>query len=220
MPKLFILAFLFICSTNLLVAQFEDPNRFNAEVALLKEKYQEFESTSNTLVFTGSSSIRKWISLGEDLNHPYIINTGFGGSHMSDLAFFIDDLVVNFQPSQVFIYEGDNDLEWGVPSELVLEKAKEVVRVIQRKNPNTQIFFLAAKPSPRRWELKEVYEKFNEQLLHYTASIDGVYFIDTWSPLLNKKNVPEPSYYVEDSLHLSEEGYRVWTQIISRYIQP
>ncbi len=42
-----------------------------------------------------------------------IINTGFGGSTAFGLNHYLEDLVLRYKPKQVFIYEGDNDIDAG-----------------------------------------------------------------------------------------------------------
>ena len=54
-----------------------------------------------------------WSNIQEYFPNKIIINTGFGGSHMSDLLFYLDDIVIKYQPDQIFIYEGDNDVASG-----------------------------------------------------------------------------------------------------------
>jgi len=85
----------------------QDPTRFENEIQQLLITIQYDSTKSNTVVFTGSSSIKSWKNINEYFPEHNIINTGFGGSQMSDLLYYSNQLILNFNPSQVFIYEGD-----------------------------------------------------------------------------------------------------------------
>jgi len=114
------LLILFTCSN--IFAQ--DPHRFDSQITAFAELSAEAEEV---VVFTGSSSIRFWGDLRDDCQDYETINTGFGGSHMSDLLYFLDETVLRFEPSSVFIYEGDNDLAAQKEPKAILETAKERV---------------------------------------------------------------------------------------------
>src|ERR1700691_1423201 len=82
----------------------------------------EFESQDKVnppkpgvIVFVGSSSIRFWRTLGTDMQPLDVINRGFGGSEMSDIAQYANRIVVAYKPRAVVVYAGDNDLAGGSP---------------------------------------------------------------------------------------------------------
>src|ERR1043165_7448189 len=70
-------------------------------------------------LFVGSSSIRLWTNLVESFPKKKIIQRGFGGSTMADALHFADRIVLPYEPKQVFVYEGDNDLAAGKESATV-----------------------------------------------------------------------------------------------------
>jgi lysophospholipase L1-like esterase len=39
-------------------------------------------------------------------------------------------------------------------------------------------------------------------------------FIDIARPMLGEDGLPRPELFVEDGLHLSEAGYRLWTSLV------
>ena len=64
------------------------------------------------IVFVGSSSIRMWKTADYFTGFP-IINRGFGGSHLSDVNFFINETVIKYKPRIIVLYAGDNDIAAG-----------------------------------------------------------------------------------------------------------
>ena len=154
-----------------------------------------------------------WKSLNIDFPDLDLINTGFGGSKASDLEKHLFPLVLKYEPSRVFIYEGDNDLWADVPVAEIMKSLDQIVTRIHLANPNTEIYLIGAKPSPSRWEKKENDLIFNQMLKEYCQTKEMVEFVDTWSPLTNLDGNPRPELYIQDQLHLNEEGYKIWAGI-------
>ncbi len=100
----------FIIFTHQAILNAQDPLRFKEEIAHLDSMIYEFDQDNGIILFTGSSSIRKWDSLSVYFPEHQIINTGFGGSQMSDLLYYVDELILKYAPDKVFIYESDNDI--------------------------------------------------------------------------------------------------------------
>src|SRR5215831_6854122 len=63
-----------------------------------------------SVVVTGSSSIAKWTTIQTDLAPLDVIARGFGGSSSDDLDYYLDRIVLKYQPRAVVIYEGENDI--------------------------------------------------------------------------------------------------------------
>ena len=62
------------------------------------------------IVFVGSSSIRKWTSLKEDLKGLNAINRGFGGSTVAEAIYYSNTLILKHKPKKIVFYSGDNDV--------------------------------------------------------------------------------------------------------------
>lgn len=207
--------FALICLLIFLSAAYgQDPLRFKSDIA--KFENIQFSENIDISVFTGSSSIRFWDDLALDCNQMNTINTGFGGSHMSDLLYYLDQTVLRFQPKKVFIYEGDNDIASGKNTATILSTTKEIVNKINQSLPETEIYFISAKPSPSRWKFEKEYITFNRALQEYCATHEKLTFIDVWSPMITDQNRPLPTIFVSDSLHMNRKGYILWKDIICK----
>lgn len=190
----------------------QDPHRFDQEI----KKFSDltFSAGEELAIFTGSSSIRFWQDLTTDCSEIRAINTGFGGSQMSDLLYFLNEAVLRFQPKKVYIYEGDNDI-WAQKSPaIILETAKQITTKIWAMDAKIEIHFISAKPSPSRWKYKKQYEAFNALLMEYCESNAQLYFVDVWNPMLNEKGRPQPHIFILDSLHMNRKGYLLWKEAI------
>jgi len=189
-----------------------DPHRFDGEIKKI-EKLPIPEGEGLT-VFTGSSSIRMWDGIKQDCSGVPVVNTGFGGSHMSDLLFFIEETILRFQPDKVFIYEGDNDIAAEKSPNAILKTTKQVVSKILKSNPDITIHFISAKPSPSRWQYKEQYMAFNALLKSYCKANPQLFYVDVWKKMLNESGRPDPTIFISDSLHMNRKGYLLWKDIV------
>ena len=208
-----ILVFSILVITTLLLPA-QSPKRLLEEVQTLQKKYDTlYQPGKETYVFVGSSSIRTWDSLPKLFPHVQVVNSGFGGSMASDLLAYLEELVLDFEPDKVFIYEGDNDIfEKKGPAKIV-RQTRRVVRRILKYNGPTPIAVIGAKPSPVRWHLKKKYEKFNRKLKEYCDTNPHVNYVHIWDAML-KQGAIDNDIYLEDGLHLNEKGYAIWERIL------
>ena len=204
---------LFIC----LSVFAQDPERFKSQVAQINKEYPP-QSNLNKIVFTGSSTIRMWKSLQEDFPEHQVINAGFGGSQSADLLFYLNELVINYKPSKVFIYEGDNDISGGKSTEEILANYDLIVSKIHQALPETEIILISPKPSVSRWELADKYLELNKSLKKSTKGKKYLTYADLWKPMLNKDKEPMKDIFLEDNLHMNAKGYAIWAKTIKKYL--
>lgn len=213
MKPIFCLAFfsLFLITIN---AQ----NEFQEEVdKITKRNDSLWDSSRETIVFTGSSSIRFWKDVQERFPKEQILNSGFGGSQTSDLLYHLENLVLRYNPKKVFIYEGDNDIFAKKRPKQVIETTKTIVQRIKKENPNTSIILISAKPSIARWRLRGKYKRLNRRLKKLTLTDINLSYANVWDIMLNGRKVRE-DIFIEDDLHMNEIGYELWYQEIKKHI--
>jgi lysophospholipase L1-like esterase len=169
------------------------------------------------ILFVGSSSIVKWKTLQEDFPGHKILNRAFGGSQFPDLIYYVAKVIYPYNPSKIFIYEGDNDLASGRSPEQVIEDAKTLRGMIAKRLPNVPVVFISLKPSISRWKLKNKYLFVNYELKKYASQAKLTQYADVWTPMIGKNGEPLP-VFVEDNLHMTPEGYRIWQKALKPYL--
>lgn len=185
-----------------------------AEVAALSKKYDTlWDHKNESIVFTGSSSIRMWQSLKQSFPNKQILNTGFGGSQASDLLYHLEPLVLRYTPRKVFIYEGDNDL-WSKkrPNE-ILFTTRQIIQDIHAVDPTVQIVLMGTKPSISRWKLRGRYKRLNRKLKKMSDQNYLLTYVDVWTPMLTGKKLRK-DLFISDGLHMNQKGYDIWYHII------
>ncbi|MCA8832135.1 SGNH/GDSL hydrolase family protein [Hymenobacter pini] len=175
---------------------------------------------AHPILFYGSSSIRKWETLRQDFAGRPVLNRGFGGSRFPDALYYFDKLVVAYQPRQVILYEGDNDIGSGASPQEVFQSFLTFEKLMQQKLPKVPLVFLAIKPSPSRWALYPKVQEANRLIREYIqAHPKRLRYVDTATPLLGPNGKPQPQFYVSDSLHMTPAGYSVWTRVVGKRLK-
>ena len=191
-----------------------DPLRFSQVVSGYKAADSLQMPRPNSILFVGSSSIHGWHTLAEDFAELRVINRGMGGSHMSDLLYYMDDIVFPYKPNAIVVYEGDNDIAAGKTPERVLKDVQTFVEKVHATWPNKPIFYVAIKPSLARVQVLEHMGAANELIKAYLETVESAYFVDVYHPMLNEQGLPREDIFSDDGLHMNATGYALWTQIL------
>lgn len=214
-----LLMFLAAAWPAIIQAQQSPANKWEAEIKKFEESDRQSPPAKGAVLFIGSSSIRLWQSLAEDFPGIRVINRGFGGSELADSIFYVDRIVIPYQPQMVVLYAGDNDLANGKTPQQVFEDYKAFVSRIQRKLPTTRIAFISIKPSPARAHLLQSMKEANQLIKAYAAADRRLVYIDVFTPMLGRDGRPRPELFGSDGLHLNKEGYSLWKSVIASYIR-
>lgn len=190
--------------------QFEQlRQRWLPELQRFRQQERRQRPVAETTLFVGSSTIRRWATLQTDMAPLPSLNRGFGGSTMQDLLLLADELVIRYQPTNVVVYEGDNDLAYGAALARFQQPAQAFARYLQQRLPGTRLVFVAIKPSPARFHRWQRYQQANHWL-RSQAQRGGWHFIDANASLLKADGKPDPRFYAADGVHLNAAGYRRW----------
>ncbi|WP_425236314.1 GDSL-type esterase/lipase family protein [Ulvibacterium sp.] len=196
----------------------QDSFRFRDEVEAIGKKYDSlWDPSKRTVIFTGSSSIRIWNDLEQLFPQHQIVNSGFGGSQASDLLIHIDDLILKYNPSKVFIYEGDNDISARKKPNTIVDTTKEIIDKIKKKDSTTRIVLISAKPSIARWNLRRKYKRLNRKFSRLSKQNEHLEFADVWAPMLDGRKV-KTDIFIKDGLHMNAKGYELWHNVLKPYM--
>jgi lysophospholipase L1-like esterase len=190
----------------------EDPLVWEEDIAALEKSAN---GPVGSILFLGSSSIRRWETLAEDMAPLSVINRGFGGAKINDLVHYGHRLVSVPTPGAVVIFAGANDINPGAAKDpqVIFESYLELVQKIRQKHLRAQIYFINITPSPKRWEVWPIAQETNRLIKEYSVMRPYLLSIDT-APALLKDGKPNEELYLDDGLHLNEKGYAAWTEVI------
>ena len=183
-------------------------SKWEKEISELEHVDQVQGITKNAILFTGSSTIKRWKTLAQDLPGRVVLNRGFGGSQICDATHFADRIIFPHAPRMIVLRAGGNDLHAGKSPAQVFEDFKAFVATIQTKLPTTEVVYLAACPSVARITEMEAGEHLNELIREYAKSAAHVKYLDASKISLGADGLPQEDLFVQDKLHLNEEGYK------------
>lgn len=188
------------------------------EIAAFEAKDKTNPPPQNSIVFVGSSSIRKWTMLSADFRGLPVMNRGFGGSQLADSVNFADRIVIKYQPREVVIYAGGNDINAGKSPEIVYGDFVALVQKLHSGLPNAKLAFISVAPNPARWSQLEKVKRMNALSEKYCRQ-HGIAFINVFPLMLGADGHPLPDIYVADGLHMNAKGYAIWRQAVAPYLK-
>ena len=180
------------------------------------QKFEEGDKVSpppqNGVLFIGASSIVRW-NLPEYFPElgAKAINRGFGGSQSVDAVRYVDRIVVPYHPRVVVYYAGDNDVEANIPAQEIAHQFALFDQKVHAALPQTRIAFISIKPSIRRWKWIDTIKSANLMVKEYCAKHPNLAFMDIEQQMLGADGKPNPALLVEDGLHMTPAGYKIWT---------
>jgi lysophospholipase L1-like esterase len=190
---------------------------YEAEVGALEKGLRETPLPEHPAVFYGSSSIRMWSDLALDLHDCRAVNVGFGGSTLQACAYFFERLVPPLHPASLVVYAGDNDLGDGRAPEQVLGFFRALAEEVQRLPGAVSFGFISIKLSPVRTGLRQQIVCANRLIQEEIARRKHAYYIDVFGAMLDHTGQPRRELFLDDGLHLSRAGYRLWAQLLETY---
>ncbi|QQV04070.1 MULTISPECIES: GDSL-type esterase/lipase family protein [Chryseobacterium] len=191
------------------------------EIQNFKKLDQENVPPDNSILLLGSSSFTKWQDVSDYFPGKVIINRGFGGSRLTDLNYYAEDLLQPYQPKQIIIYCGENDFadDAQLKSDVVVERFKTLYAKIREKFPNIQVDYISIKYSPSREHLWKQMKEANSKIARLMKKEKNADFIDITKVMNDSNGKVREDLFVEDRLHMTPEGYRLWTSVMKPYMK-
>lgn len=186
--------------------------RWGKEISKFDSLNKVEQYPKDALLFIGSSYIRLWENIRQDLDYQHVIHRGFGGCNFRDVAYYIQRIAYPHNPKAIFIYVG-NDIvasEKDKSPDQVLELYKYIVKKLREKFATTPITFLEISPSEKRWAAWDQIVQANELIKSFVASESQLYYIGSSDQFLGADGKPLTKYFRDDKLHYNIEGYKVW----------
>lgn len=209
---------LFILTTLSFSATMAQP--FSDEIREFKKQDSIHFPPKEAILFVGSSSFRFWQDVSNYFPGYTIINRGFGGSSLPDVIRYGDEIIFPYQPKQIVIYCGENDLAGSdtVTGNTVFERFKTLFELIRSRLPGEDIVFVSLKPSPSRENLLKKMQEANLLIKTYLSIQTHAHFVDVYHKMLNADGSLRKDLYRDDMLHMRPKGYAIWQKEIAPYL--
>jgi len=206
---------------SLVFLQPANAQSFAAEIAAFKKQDSIAAPAKKQILFVGSSSFTKWKDVQNYFPAYPILNRGFGGSSLPDVIRYEKDIIFPYQPKQIVIYCGENDVASSdtITGAIVLERFKQLYTDIRAQFPKTSIVFISLKPCPSRWKMKDRMIEANTLIKKFLKKKKHASFVNVWNAMLDANGNPIADIFIEDQLHMNAKGYAIWQQILESHLK-
>jgi lysophospholipase L1-like esterase len=192
-----------------------DPVRYEASIERFENADFISPPSKKAILLVGSSSIGLWNNdAPADLAPLHVIPRGFGGSVMNDVLHYYERVILKYAPRAIVLYEGDNDLAWGLSPATILNQLDSLIANLDRDLPETRLYLLDIKPSIARSHLWVLAEEVNNGFAEIAKTDPNIFHINISKFLLDENGGIRKDIYLPDDLHLNDAGYDIWAEVI------
>ena len=204
--------------TGFLLFYFINYDNFN-------EKKRNSEVIDKNYVFLGDSITYKYDLEKYFPDYKYkIVNSGVSGNKTSDILDNMDKRVYRYNPSDVFILIGTNDITGDYSLQKIYDNYISIINGIKKNRPAAKIKVISTypvneemMPKLKKYKRNEAIRILNKSLKIYCDNNDIIY-INLYKKLIDDKGYLKKEY-TDEGLHISDKGYEVITKEISKYME-
>lgn len=180
--------------------------------------------TSDDIVMLGNSLTEfggSWNERFPDAD-ANIVNRGIRGDDAVGMLHRIRQITCG-QPKKIFVGCGINDVSHHLTNVEVAQRVEKLLRAIRQQSPKSKVYYFSLFPineSFNRW--KTLSGRTNDiplinKMMRDWCAKNGVTYIDVFSHMTESGSNVLRKELTVDGLHLTEEGYRVWTAAAKEY---
>jgi len=193
-------------------------SRWEKTIQAMEERDSKHPPPKGEILLCGSSSARGW-NVRKYFPAHKVVNRGFGGSQIHDSTEFAGRIILPLEPRILLLYAGDNDIASGKSPEAVCGNFKLFVQKVHGALPECRIAFIAIKPSIARWKLVGKMREANRLIKAVTEADERLEYVDIDTPMIGDDGQPRRELFAKDGLHLSPEGYELWTKLVLPHLR-
>jgi lysophospholipase L1-like esterase len=216
--KLLFRCFVFVTLVTLHSSVFSQP--FINEIKAFRKADSITAPAKDAILLIGSSSFTNWKNVATYFPNHTIINRGFGGSSLPHMTLYAEDIIFKYNPKQIIIYCGENDLTGGpsITADTVFERVKKLHQLIRSRYKKVTISYISMKPSPSREKYLATMQKANRLIKTFMEQQKRSNYIDVYNSMLDANGKILTHIFLSDKLHMNAEGYKIWQGIIAPYL--
>ena len=196
--------------------------KWETDIAKLEELNLAQPSVAQSILYYGSSSIRLWETIADDMAPWPAIRRGYGGAKLPDVIHYAPRIVGPHigveNPSRcravVLFVANDISGKGDATPEEVAKRFKRLHHWIRQQDSTVPVFWIEVTPTQNRWAQWPKIAEATKQIAQVIAADENTHLIATAGAYLGLDGRPRPELFVEDRLHLSKSGYQLWASLI------
>lgn len=190
-------------------------------------KTVEKKVVDDNYLFLGDS-ITDFYDLDKYYEDLPVVNSEINGNRTTDILNDMKNRVYRYNPSKVFLLIGTNDIIDGKENDEIINNIKKIIELIKENRPYAEIYLESIYPVNKtdndKISLSMVSSRDNDQIIEINKKLKQycddkkITYIDLYSKLVDDEGNLKLDY-TKEGLHLSDDGYKVVTEEISKYIK-
>lgn len=197
--------------------------KWEEAISKLEQRNQTEDAVVDGLVYYGSSSIRRWETVSEDMAPWPAIERGYGGAKLPDIIHYAPRVIgphlgkSNPKRCQAIVLFVGNDIsgkETDASPEEAANRFSKLLHWIRQQDATIPVFWIEVTPTNKRWDVWPRIEEATKLIGKIIDSDANAHLISTAGAFLGLDGRPRPELFVKDQLHLSVDGYKQWAVLI------
>ena len=192
---------------------------YETRINELAKQYQSAEKGGVLLM--GSSTMDYWETWQTDIGGRLGYNVGIGGTIVEDWLYAYDKLVKPFEPSVILVFLGGNNInDMGHTGEYAASLMANLLNKMHTDFPEAEIHYIYSMATPNFYKggkFNTEYGRFIDEMKGLVAKTDWLNGIDTFN-YFTKDGEVRKDLFRTDGIHLNEEGYKVFAEIINNAV--
>ena len=175
------------------------------------------------ILYYGSSSIRLWEGLPNDMAPWPAIKRGYGGAKLPDVIHYAPGIIgphlgeKNPDRCRAVVLFVANDITGrdndAAPSE-VADRFSRLHQWIRKQDATIPVFWIEVTPTLKRWSQWPKIAEATKRIGQVIDTDANTHLIATAGAYLGLDGRPRAELFMEDKLHLNEAGYQLWAGLI------
>ena len=218
MKKLFLCI---ACAVLMVHLSFAQNKPFINEINYFKKLDSTTAIPKHPILFIGSSSFTNWKDVRDYFPGYTILNRAFGGSSLPHQLMYAEEVIFKYDPKQIVIYCGENDLTGGdhITADSIVARFIRLHTLIRQRLSKVPIVYVSMKPSPSREKYLATMQAANTAIKKFIRKKKKTAFVDVYHAMLNKDGSIKTEIFLADRLHMNKDGYKIWQPILKPYLK-
>lgn len=193
------------------------PDRWEDTIRKFEMNDLKNPPTKGGILLVGGSNARRWTDMNVYFPGEKTINRGFGGAYLADVLYFVDRIVLPYEPKVIVVNGGGNDLGSGKSPEAVREICEAFLVKVKTTLPDTRVFYVTIPPVLKVADNPDklaVIRKANALIEELTLSQPQLEFIDLFPQFMDAQGRPRKELFEVDGVHFTPKGYEILAALI------
>lgn len=194
-------------------------------ILAISDKKDTYGNTmkKENIVFLGDSIV-DWYPIDEIFGNMPIVKSGIAGYKTTDILSRMDSMVYQYNPTQVYLLIGTNDLNMeDMDKDNVVKNIQKIFKEIKKHRKNTKLYYQSIYPVNKSAPNSSAQNRSNEDIKYVNLKMkefcdeNNIVYIDMYDELADDDGNYDLEYS-KDGLHPNNLGYARISRVLLKYM--